>query len=91
MCAASEVSASREAMGFGDVKFLAAIGAFLGVTGAIFSIMASALVGSVVALTLIGLGKRDASAKIPYGPYIAFAAMIWILAGTRLMAWAFPN
>ncbi|MCF7668672.1 MAG: prepilin peptidase [Verrucomicrobia bacterium] len=74
----------REAMGLGDVKFMGAIGAFLGWKGALFSLTLSAFIGSAVGISLIALGKREWSSRIPYGPYIALAAVIWIfLAGTN--------
>jgi len=73
-----ELVIPREAMGFGDVKFMAAIGAFVGWQGALFSLMASAVVGAVVGVVLIAIGRRDWSARLPYGPYISLAAVIWI-------------
>lgn len=77
----------REAMGFGDVKFLGAIGAFIGWQGALFSLLASAVIGAVFGGALIALGKREWSAKLPYGPYIAVAATIWVFCGRQLMEW----
>ena len=74
----------REAMGHGDVKFMAAIGAFLGWKGAVFSLMASSLIGSVVGVTLIVMRRSEWSSRIPYGPYIALAAVIWIFGGKRI-------
>lgn len=74
---AERVTLPREAMGFGDVKFMAAIGAFLGWQAAVFSLMASAVIGSVVGVTLIILGRREWSARLPYGPFIAGAATLW--------------
>lgn len=76
----------REAMGLGDVKFMAAIGAFLGWRAVIFSLMLSSVIGSAVGLALIAFRKKDWSSRIPYGPYIAIAAAIWIFAGRRLVA-----
>jgi len=75
----------REAMGLGDVKFMAAIGAFIGWQAVIFALMVSSMIGSVVGVTLIALGKREWSSRLPYGPYIAMAATIWIFFGPRLM------
>jgi leader peptidase (prepilin peptidase)/N-methyltransferase len=81
----------REAMGLGDVKFMAAIGAFLGWQGALFSLMASSVIGSVVGVTLIIARKREWSSRMPYGPYIALAAVIWMFGGRRIMATLFPG
>jgi len=75
----------REAMGLGDVKFMAAIGAFLGWPAILFSLMASSVIGSVASICLILLGKRDWSARIPYGPYIALAATLWLFFGRQLI------
>jgi leader peptidase (prepilin peptidase)/N-methyltransferase len=71
----------REAMGLGDVKFMAAIGAFLGWQAVIFSLMASSIIGSIVGITSIALGKQNASSRLQYGPYIAMAAVIWVFGG----------
>ncbi|HYG21289.1 MAG TPA: prepilin peptidase [Verrucomicrobiae bacterium] len=81
-----EIVLPREAMGFGDVKFMAAIGAFLGWQATLFSLMISSMIGSVVGVALIAAGKREWSSRLPYGPYIAAAAVIWIFGGDRLLA-----
>jgi leader peptidase (prepilin peptidase)/N-methyltransferase len=80
----SELVLPREAMGLGDVKFMAGIGAFLGWQGAVFSLMASSLIGSAVGILLIVLRKREWSSRMPYGPYIALAAVIWMFGGKRI-------
>lgn len=77
----------REAMGLGDVKFMAAIGAFLGWPATLFSLMVSALIGSVVGVTLILCKRREWSARLPYGPYIALAAVIWLFARGNIVNW----
>jgi leader peptidase (prepilin peptidase)/N-methyltransferase len=80
----SEVVLPREAMGLGDVKFMAAIGAFIGWQGAVFSLMASSLIGSVAGIAMILLRKREWSSRMPYGPYIAAAAALWLFGGKNL-------
>jgi len=77
----------REAMGFGDVKFMGAIGAFLGYKAAIFSLAVSSVLGAVVGGGLILMRRREWSSRIPYGPYIALAALIWMFGGQAAMGW----
>ena len=74
----AEIILPREAMGLGDVKFMAAIGAFIGWPGVVFSLFASAMVGLAVYGPLILLKRREWSSRMPYGPYIALAAAIWV-------------
>ncbi|MEI6196210.1 MAG: prepilin peptidase [Verrucomicrobiota bacterium] len=85
-----EITLPREAMGFGDVKFMGAIGAFIGWQGAIFSLMVSSLIGATAGILLILLRKREWSSRMPYGPYIAVAAVIWLFGGNKLFHLLFP-
>jgi leader peptidase (prepilin peptidase)/N-methyltransferase len=82
----SEIVLPREAMGLGDVKFMAAIGAFLGAKAVLFSLMLSSVIGSVVGVTLIALRRQAWSSRLPYGPYIALAAALWLFGGKALMS-----
>ncbi len=74
----SSITLPREAMGFGDVKFMSAIGAFLGWQSTFFSLMVSSMIGAVVGILLICIGKREWSSRLPFGPYIALAAVLWM-------------
>ncbi|MEY2480386.1 MAG: leader peptidase (prepilin peptidase) / N-methyltransferase [Verrucomicrobiota bacterium] len=82
-----ELQIPREAMGRGDLKFLAAIGAFLGWRAVLFSIFAGSLIGSLIGLMTLVIGRRVWSAKLPFGPYLAFGAMVWMFFGRTFFAW----
>jgi leader peptidase (prepilin peptidase) / N-methyltransferase len=87
----AEIVLPREAMGFGDVKFMAAIGAFLGWQAVVFSLIASSLLGSLVCVGLIAARRREWSSRLPYGPYIALAAAIWIFGGKHFVEAVFAQ
>jgi leader peptidase (prepilin peptidase)/N-methyltransferase len=74
-------------MGLGDVKFMAAIGAFLGWQATLFSLMVSSMIGAFVGVLLILLKKQEWSSRLPYGPYIAVSAVIWMFGGYSLVEW----
>ncbi|MEP6956734.1 MAG: A24 family peptidase, partial [Chthoniobacterales bacterium] len=82
-----EMEIPREAMGRGDLKFLAAIGAFLGWRAVLFSVFAGSLLGSIVGLGTMLIGKRVWSAKLPFGPYLAGGALGWMFFGEALLTW----
>ncbi len=77
----------REAMGFGDVKFLAAIGAFLGWKAVLFAVASGSLIGSVLGLATVPLTRGAQGLRLPFGPFLAAGALIWILAGRLLLDW----
>ncbi|HWN65042.1 MAG TPA: prepilin peptidase [Candidatus Binatus sp.] len=82
-----ELQIPREAMGRGDLKFLAAIGTFLGWRAVLFSLFAGSLLGSIVGLITLVVGKRVWSAKLPFGPYLAFGALSWMFFGDAFLRW----
>jgi len=84
---ARKLTIPREAMGRGDLKFLAAIGAFLGWRAVLFSLFAGSLLGSIIGLITLVVGKRVWSAKLPFGPYLAFGAVSWIFFGATFLHW----
>jgi leader peptidase (prepilin peptidase)/N-methyltransferase len=71
----------KEAMGMGDVKFIAAICSFLGVTSLIWTITVSSAIGAILGVALI-LWQRGAwGTRIPYGPFLGLAAIAWLFGG----------
>ena len=75
----------KEAMGFGDVKLMGAIGAFLGWRAVLFVLFVASFLGSIVGIILMIFGGVKLQSRIPFGPYLAGAAAIWIYWGPVLM------
>lgn len=83
----TEVILPREAMGFGDVKFLACIGAFLGWKGALFSLFGGSVIGALIGLSMMAMTRGRSGGRIPFGPYLALGALLWVAAGPELLHW----
>jgi leader peptidase (prepilin peptidase)/N-methyltransferase len=65
----------KRGMGDGDFEVLALIGSFLGISGAWYSLMIASIAGSLWGLLMIRRGTADRSTKIPFGPFLAMAAI----------------
>jgi leader peptidase (prepilin peptidase)/N-methyltransferase len=72
----------KEGLGFGDVKMIAMIGAFLGLQGALLTVIVGSLLGSVVGLAYIKVTKQDA-ATFPL-PFAAFLGIAGLFAALRV-------
>ena len=78
----------KEGLGFGDVKMLAMVGAFLGIRGALLTIVLGALAGSVIGLLFIKLtGKDAASYPLPFGSFLGAAALVAAIEGQSMIGW----
>ncbi len=77
----------EEGMGGGDIKLLAWLGAVLGWTSIPFIVLVSSVLGSAVGLVLAARGKAGLKSVIPFGPYLALAAVIFLLGGDQLGLW----
>lgn len=75
----------KKAMGMGDVKLMAIIGLYLGALPELLMVIGlSAFSGAVIGTLLIATGKKDRKSPIPYGPFIAGAAVVVLLWGDPL-------
>ena len=81
------ISWKRDAMGFGDVKFMACIGAFLGWKAVLFTVMSASVIGAVIGGLTVLIGRREWSARIPFGPYLSLGALAWLFTGPELLKW----
>jgi len=100
----AEVAMKREAMGFGDTTLMAVVGAALGAERALLTIIGGAFVGAVFFLLVVGpivwwrnrnSGKEFEFPDVPFGVFLAPAALLALLWGDRLIVWyvqrAFPT
>ena len=65
-----------EGLGFGDVKMIAMVGAFLGLNGALLTVILGSLGGSIVGLTYIKLNGKDKSYPLPFASFLGAAALL---------------
>ncbi len=71
-------------MGFGDIKMLAMVGAFLGWQGVISTLLLGSLAGTVVGLGQILRGRMGLKSKLPFGVFLALGAVVTLFYGREL-------
>jgi leader peptidase (prepilin peptidase)/N-methyltransferase len=81
------VLASHGGMGWGDVKLAALIGLATGFPLVFPSIIMGAILGGIVAVALLISKKRNRRETIPFGPFLALAAMVTLLWGSGILNW----
>lgn len=82
-----ELVTKKEGMGGGDIKLLAMMGAFLGWRAIPFILFASSLIGSIVGISLMLAQKKDSKLAIPFGPFLASGAILYIFFGRQIITW----
>ncbi len=75
-----------EGMGWGDVKYLAAIGSVLGLRGCIGVLVVGATLGAVIGIGLIVSGKGSGKTALPFGTFLALAVILWLYAPASWLA-----
>ncbi len=78
---------SRGGMGWGDVKLAALIGLATGFPLVFLAIIMGAILGGIVAVALVIVKKRNFKGTIPFGPFLALAAMVTVLWGSSILSW----
>lgn len=66
----------KEAMGFGDVKLMGALGLFFGFSNIIIITLVSFLIGAILSIILLVTKMKKSDEYIPFGPFIVIAAFI---------------
>jgi leader peptidase (prepilin peptidase)/N-methyltransferase len=76
----------KEGLGFGDVKMIMMIGAFLGLPAALLTLIAGSLIGAVGGLLYIRFTRQDPSSyELPFGSFLGVAALGVAIYGVALM------
>ena len=77
-----------EGMGWGDVKYLAAIGAVVGTRGVVGVLVVASVVGALFGLGLIAAGRGSGKTALPFGTFLALAVILWLYAPSSWLAWS---
>ena len=74
-------------MGGGDIKLLAMIGGWLGFKALPFIILISSFSGTIVGSISILLSNKGFRTRIPFGPFLAFGALVYLFFGKEIVSW----
>jgi leader peptidase (prepilin peptidase)/N-methyltransferase len=77
----------KEAMGMGDVKLLAMIGAFLGWKAVLLTVLIGSLVGTLIQLVLMAFKLWRRGEYFAFGPYLSLGAMVSLFWGQEIIEW----
>lgn len=77
-----------EGMGWGDVKYLAAIGSVVGLRGCVGVLVVASILGATVGLGLILSGRGSGKTALPFGTFLALAVILWLYAPSAWLEWS---
>jgi leader peptidase (prepilin peptidase)/N-methyltransferase len=78
----------REGLGFGDVKLIAMVGSFLGLQGALLTLILGSISGSILGYGYIkATGKDAATYELPFGTFLGAAALAAAIVGPKVLGW----
>jgi leader peptidase (prepilin peptidase)/N-methyltransferase len=76
----------QEAMGGGDIKMMAMVGAFLGWKSVLLTTFAGSLLGSLIGIFFMVFKGTGRKTKIPFGPFLALGALISLFCGQEMLS-----
>ena len=77
----------REGMGLGDVKMMAAVGAFMGLKRTMMTVLVGSLLGSLIGILLISISKKGRDYELPFGTFLGAGALLVLFFGTPALRW----
>jgi len=78
---------NKHGMGCGDFKLLAMLGAFFGWQSLPLIILFASVSGTVIGVFYLIMSRQSTQTRIRFGPFLAFAGIIWLLWGPQLWQW----
>lgn len=87
VAAAYQVARKREGLGGGDIKLLAMVGAFVGWPGAVFTVLAASVLGTVAGLVVMMRTRKGLGTMIPFGPFLAAGTSLYLAVGEGFFGW----
>ncbi|HEY7699810.1 MAG TPA: prepilin peptidase [Vicinamibacteria bacterium] len=76
-----------EGLGFGDVKMMGTVGAFVGWKGVLLTLFLGSLSGTLVGLAVMAAQKGDLKTKLPFGTFLGMGAIATVYLGNPLIRW----
>jgi len=80
-----------EGLGFGDVKMMAMVGAFLGVPLTLLTILLGSVVGSIIGIAVIRLFGKSRRYELPFGTFLGAGAIVAVLYGDEIVRFYIDN
>jgi len=87
VAAGYELLTKKQGMGGGDIKLLAMLGAFLGWKAVLPIVFLSSLAGTLIGVPLILFKGENGRLAIPFGPFLAFASIVYLFWGPMIIEW----
>jgi leader peptidase (prepilin peptidase)/N-methyltransferase len=76
----------EEGLGFGDVKMLAMVGAFLGWQGVLVTVLLASAAGALLGIALVIGGRLELGSKLPFGVFLSAGAVVALFLGPAMVA-----
>ena len=79
------IALATDAMGGGDIKLIAGLGAVFGVEGVLFIVFFSFVIGAAISVVLLIIKIKNRKDELSFGPFISIAALLYIFYGSKII------
>ncbi|MBX9703878.1 MAG: A24 family peptidase [Silvanigrellaceae bacterium] len=81
---AYELLRGKTGIGFGDIKYLAFLGAVVGWEGVLTTILLASITGSIIGIAVGIINKKGLNTAIPFGPFLALGGLLTAIYQSRI-------